>query len=152
MRNVFDQYTQTENYVTHAVITALVEDELLRAEFLREIAKINPPINSSLTIAEQSLPGRSAPPKEEAEKRGVPNAWFTTDENWCLLMESKVLSDPAMAQLASHVTTVNSLGFSDPYILLTTIMLPEATLPHRAKVVEWKQVDPWLKRRASQQF
>ena len=38
MRNVFDQYSQPENRLTHALMTALHEDRGLLALFLREIA------------------------------------------------------------------------------------------------------------------
>lgn len=40
MRNLFDQYSQPENRLTHALMTALHEDRGLLALFLREIAGV----------------------------------------------------------------------------------------------------------------
>ncbi len=58
MRNIFDQYSQPENRVTHALMTALNEDRALLDVFLKDIAKHLPPKKSGpLSITEQSYPG-----------------------------------------------------------------------------------------------
>lgn len=47
MRNVFDQYDQPENRVTHALMSALHEDAKLLKAFLREVAREAPPGGSA---------------------------------------------------------------------------------------------------------
>jgi hypothetical protein len=43
LKNVFDQYSQAENRVTHALITALDQDRASLASFLKELVKVWPP-------------------------------------------------------------------------------------------------------------
>lgn len=58
MRNIFDQYTQPENRVTHALMCALHHDPTLLHAFLRDIAQFNPSGRSSaVAISEQIYPG-----------------------------------------------------------------------------------------------
>jgi ribosomal protein S18 len=42
VRNVFNQYDQTENRVTHALLTVLNEDGVLLSRFLKELVRILP--------------------------------------------------------------------------------------------------------------
>jgi hypothetical protein len=74
LRNVFDQYAQPENRVTHALITALDQDRSLLGHFLRELVKVTPPTNPRrLSILEQQYPGEEEPSEEELERRGIPD-------------------------------------------------------------------------------
>ncbi len=43
MRNIFDQYSQPESRVTHALMTAIHKDQALLGSFLRDLVKIKPP-------------------------------------------------------------------------------------------------------------
>ena len=45
MRNIFDQYAQPENLVTHALMTALDEDRALLGLFLQKLVKVKAPVN-----------------------------------------------------------------------------------------------------------
>jgi hypothetical protein len=57
LRNIFDQYVQSENRVTHALMTALQEDRKLLGLFLRELVGVKPPCRASeLTVIEQQYP------------------------------------------------------------------------------------------------
>jgi hypothetical protein len=65
LRNIFDQYFQPENRVTHALLTALNEDRRLLASLLRELLHVKPPVSASkLLILEQQYPGEAEPREE----------------------------------------------------------------------------------------
>ena len=73
MRNIFDQYSQPENRVTHALVSALNEDRYLLGSFLRKIANEVPPKSPRyLTVDEQKIPGPPEPPEDAKEKKGLP--------------------------------------------------------------------------------
>ncbi len=78
MRNIFDQYSQPENRVTHALVTALHEDRKLLRAFLMDIAKCPLPKNRRpIEISEQTYPGKPEATEDETEKRGIPDAWIS---------------------------------------------------------------------------
>jgi hypothetical protein len=59
LRSIFDQYSQPENRVTHALMTALNEDRNLLGLFLRELVKVKAPTHPrNLLVLEQQYPGR----------------------------------------------------------------------------------------------
>src|SRR5215213_6735081 len=88
VRNVFDQYSQPENRVTHALMTALHEDRRLLDSFLRDLIKVKPPVSPEhLKVLEQQFPGEEAPSDEaDLERRGIPDAWIVDQEGWCVLI------------------------------------------------------------------
>src|SRR5262245_41416689 len=77
LRNLYDQYSQAENRVTHALLSALNEDRRLLRLFLRELVKTKAPGDArKLVLLEQQYPGEDEPSEEELERRGVPDAWI----------------------------------------------------------------------------
>ncbi len=93
MRNVFDQYSQPENRLTHALLTALDQDRSLLVPFLKWLGIKDVPKPTTLTIVEQSVPGDYQPDisEEEAERRGLPDgeSMTTTNGLFCLKVRSK---------------------------------------------------------------
>lgn len=152
MRNVFDQYFQTENRVTHALVTALHEDPWLLRAFLRGIAGRWPQkSDGQIAICEQVYPGASQATEtaENDEKRkGIPDAWITTGNNWCLIIENKIQSAVDANQLDRHLRTAKSRGYPDPRALLITIKLPKMRLPEAVRVVEWTSIYCWAAKHA----
>ncbi len=66
MRNIFDQYSQPENRVTHALASALHEDGNLLRAFLADIANCSPPKGKdSIEVYEQTYPGEVEAAEEE---------------------------------------------------------------------------------------
>ena len=57
MRNVFDQYSQYENRLTHALACSLEADRVLLRKFCRWVLDGNAPPSQRLRILEQQLPG-----------------------------------------------------------------------------------------------
>ena len=147
MRNIFDQYSQPENRVTHALMTALNEDRKLLDGFLEDIARHIPPKNSGpLYITEQRYPGSVGSDgieEDELERRGIPDAWITTGEDWCLVIENKVLSAPSNDQLRRHMAIARRLGFTAPKLLLLTVR-SGTNLPKDVEVSPWSSIYTWL--------
>src|ERR1700682_3739058 len=89
LRNIFDQYSQPENRVTHALMTAIDEDRTLLGLFLRELVKVKSPLDSrKLSVLEQQYPGEEEPSEDELDRRGIPDGWIFDDEGWCVFIES----------------------------------------------------------------
>lgn len=145
MRNIFDQYTQPENQLTHALVCCLNNDRGLLGRFIRwAIDEETPPI-SSLKIVEQRLPGEEEPADEdEAERRGIPDAWIHDGNEWCLLIESKIESPLRRDQLERHLKTAERRGFANPRLLSLVTKNPQGSVPDRVKIVEWSKVYSWL--------
>ena len=57
MRNVFDQYDQPENKLTHALVTALSSDRKLVVPFLEWLKVKGIPSVSRIQIEQQAVPG-----------------------------------------------------------------------------------------------
>jgi hypothetical protein len=149
LRNIFDQYSQPENRVTHAFMTAINEDRKLLGLFLREVVKVKAPVNPrKLSVLEQRLPGQAEPPEEELEqsdKRGIPDGWIFDEEGgWCLFIESKVLSKVSAGQIRRHRRRAELLGFQSITAVAIAPRLP--FLPADTVPLEWRTVYAWLRR------
>lgn len=150
MRNVFDQYSQPENRITHALATVLHEDPPLLRAFLKEVAKVEPRGGDDLRVHQQTYPGSldSEPTEGETERKGIPDAWITCGEDWCLLIENKVLIRATSDQLGRHLATARRLGFTDVHALVLTVGNLMGNLPKGVQVVEWTWLYGWLRRKA----
>lgn len=151
MRNVFDQYSQPENRVTHALMTALHEDRILLGYFLREIVGKRPPVATTrLSVLTQELPETPPVSEEEAERRGIPDGWiYSVEEEWCVVLESKVLIRLGADQIARHRRMAQGLGFTQ--VTIVAITTEEASRQRveqsrSLKVLEWRDVYAWLRR------
>ncbi len=67
-RNIFDQYNQPENRLTHALSSCLNNDRSLLRKFVRWVTEAKPP--QRLEILEQRLPGE----EERSLTKKMPNA------------------------------------------------------------------------------
>jgi len=151
LRNIFDQYSQPENRVTHALMTALHEDRTLLGLFLRELVGVRPPVRpSKLSVLEQRLPGQLEPSEAELEqddKRGIPDGWiFDEEAGWCVFIESKVLSQVSAGQILHHRHTAKVLGFQIKSITAVAVVPVPQPVPADAVLLEWRKVYAWLRR------
>lgn len=146
LRNIFDQYQQPENRVTHALLTALHEDRKLLASFLREILGIAPPVSATaLQILSQRLPGQEQPSEKEAEKRGLPDGWIHDGDCWCVIIESKVLIRVTADQIRRHRITAERRGFSQTVAVAITPTALAAPLSDTV-CCTWQDIYVWLRR------
>lgn len=142
MRNIFDQYKQPENRLTHALVCCLHEDDALKRDFVEWLIGRAVP-EGHLHIAEQSLPGQPSE-DEDGVRDSLPDAWIFSDDGWSLLIESKVQAPVDTDQLQSHQSMARKYGYDDATVCLisakpTTIELP-ANVVHRL----WPEVYEWL--------
>ena len=149
MRNVFDQYSQPENRVTHALMIALNEDRKLLSHFLRELLKVKAPTNPhKLLVLEQQYPGEEEPGEDELERRGIPDGWIFDEESWCVFIETKVIAKLGADQIRRHRRTAERRGFQHIIAVAIAPVLP-ASLPLGTVPLEWRAVYAWLRQHRS---
>ena len=153
MRNIFDQYVQPENRVTHAFVTALNQDRRLLGLFLRELVNVKAPTPpEKLSVLEQQFPGETGEPPEtdDDQRKGIPDGWIFDEEGWCVFLECKVISPFWADQLTRHRRTAERLGFRD----ITAVVITPTTIaasPGSGVVrLEWRDVYAWLRRHGSE--
>ncbi|MBI3197674.1 MAG: hypothetical protein HYZ40_09215 [Rhodospirillales bacterium] len=157
MRNVFDQYSQPENRLTHALMTALHEDRGLLALFLREIAGVKPPVAAThLSVLVQQLPETPPVSEDEAERRGIPDGWiYSVEEEWCVVVESKVLIRLGADQIERHRRMAQRRGFTRVFVVAITteeVARQRVAGDRRLRILEWRDVYVWLRRHPDREW
>ena len=147
MRNIFDQYSQHENRLTHALVTAFGEDPKLLRKFVKWITGATPP--KRLKVVEQQLPGEYELSEQEYEQRGLPDAWIHDDDEWSLLIESKVQAKLNLKQLERHYRTARKRGFGDVTVLAIDVEKSAKKLPGYVAFKSWKDVYSWLSQQSA---
>jgi hypothetical protein len=150
VRNLFDQYSQPENRITHALMTAINEDRKLLSGFLQELLKVKAPSNAQkLSVLEQQYPGEEEPSEDDLERRGIPDGWiFDEEAGWCVLIESKVISKLRADQINNHRRTAERRGFQKIIAVAITPVF-ETSFPKDTVLLQWRTVYAWLRRRGS---
>ena len=147
MRNIFDQYSQTENRLTHALVWTLKSERRLIRPFLSWIGLKGIPPTRLLHITEQQIPG-AIQVHDEQESSGLPDAIIYTDDGWAVLIESKVEASPKVGQLRRHRDTAQRHGFDGAQVVLLTVENPRRPLPDFVRVRDWREVYAWFRGRA----
>ncbi|MGH9425568.1 MAG: hypothetical protein ACRD2L_04580 [Terriglobia bacterium] len=149
MRNIFDQYSQPENQLTHALMVSLDSDRWLLNSFVRWVTGQNMR-KQKLVVFEQSLPGDEEDlSEEEAQRRGLPDGCIIDEDSWGLLIESKFAAKPTMDQLRRHLQTARRRGIEDVSLLLITVHAVPGRLPDKVIVKQWWEVYAWLCKHAA---
>jgi hypothetical protein len=144
LRNIFDQYSQPENRITHALMTAINEDRELLGLFLHELIKVKPPVNPrNLSVLEQQYPREKEPSEEELERRGIPDGWIFDKDGWCVFIETKVIAKFNVDQINRHRRTAERRGFQSITAVAIAPLFPES-LPPGTVQLEWRTVFAWL--------
>jgi hypothetical protein len=145
VRNVFDQYSQPENRLTHALLSTLQSDPALLRRFLRW-CNTSVPNGARLKVLEQALPGQPVElSEEEAEKRGLPDGCITDGQRWALLIECKLAAVLKADQLRRHLKTAARKGITDCSLLVLTLDGKVARLPG-IRSARWCELYQWLRR------
>tara|TARA_B110000503_G_C7166489_1_gene422115 strand:+ start:4748 stop:5170 length:423 start_codon:yes stop_codon:yes gene_type:complete len=138
VRNIFDQYSQPENRLTHALVSTLGEDVVLLRKFVRWVTGI--PSLRRLKVVEQQLPGEFEMAKDDYERAGLPDAWIHDDDEWSLLIESKVAAILSLDQLERHYRTAQKRGFSNVTVLAIDVLNPKGKLPDYVIFRTWREI------------
>ena len=144
MRNLFDQYNQPENRLSHALAVCLNEDRSLLQRFVAWIGVKPPTRETKLLITEQSLPGDPPESEEQAERKGLPDIIIHDGDAWCLLIESKVQAPLTDDQLARHERTLRRRGFDYVSRVVLTkagVSAPTAIAPPNLSVFGLTKLD-----------
>jgi len=145
MRNVFDQYSQFENKLTHALFSALQYDRALLIKFLRKFYRLKlPAASKDIRITVQTYPNKEPLDEVDLEKHGIPDAWIYGCGDWALLVEAKVTSPLSMDQLVRHKRTAQRLGFEKIDLMTLTVAEPTNQIKRAAITVFWKDIYAWL--------
>lgn len=110
--------------------------------FIRLTSHTNIPRGTKLQIVEQQLPREPEGNEDDAERRGLPDAWIYADDGWALLIESKVASMIDLGQLKRHLTTAAGRGFPAAQIVLISVRTPKH-LPDLCNHLYWTDVYRW---------
>lgn len=142
MRNIFDQYDQAENKLTHALISTLYHERKLIRPFLKWLGIDNIPSLKNIDLGIQQLPGdesQSVPVKQNS----VPDAYFCNSEDWAVIIESKVQAGVSINQLRRHQKKALRCGYEDSQVILITVNPPKK-LPIGVSYILWKDVYKWF--------
>lgn len=149
-RNIFDQYGQAENRLTHAFMHVLARNARLARKFVVFATGSAPTKNTSFSFSCQALPGEeptSVLEEDYAERHGLPDAWiYSENSGWAVVLESKVTASLSKDQLVRHLRMARTRGFEKAHLLVVTAdqTKPDAItgLPRRipASWVSWPRV------------
>ncbi len=146
MRNVFDQYEQNENKLTHALMCALAEDDQLCRRFLKWIlaSKVQIP-TCKLQIIEQSLPNQTTSRfKAEIFDSTLPDGCIHDGEKWAVIIESKVQAALKLSQLNGHRRMLLNKDFMHVYVCAIVANKPNIEFPDNCLICLWSDVYQWL--------
>jgi len=145
MRNIFDQYEQSENRLTHALVSSLDADRRMLVDFLHWIGEGSKG-KKSLSVHQQSFPGTEEVEPEEGERRGIPDGCVADGTGWALLIESKLENRWNASQLRRHRETATRHGLTDCRILCLIVGKSKQAVPAGCIVRSWSDVYAWLGR------
>jgi hypothetical protein len=149
MRNIFDQYQQPENRLTHALATALDQDRSLIVPFLRWVGVAEIPKPRTLMLTEQQVPGMLEPDAEVFDAKGLPDAAIFDDDGWAVLFESKIQACVSLKQVARHRRTAQRHGFEAPWVVVISVDKLSCVLPDRTIAIAWQDIYIWFNRHSN---
>jgi hypothetical protein len=143
MRNIFYQFQQQENQLTHALASVLAWNPALCRRFVRDFAAIRINARERLEVIQPHVPGNGTP-IERDEKRSLPDACIYGSGNWCVVIESKLAAPFNKGQLDRHLRMVER-AFEDVRLVVITSEHNPGELPGGAAHFTWPEVFCWLK-------
>lgn len=148
MRNIFDQYEQPENRLTHALACSLYKDHNLLKSFLFDLLQVPHRSINNLKVLTQSLPKHLencfTKPKESKDlNNGLPDIVIYDETGWCVFVEAKVASSICKKQIERHFKTLHQRGFKNPCGVVISVDSGQACIPE-CILENWKTVYKWL--------
>jgi hypothetical protein len=144
MRNVFDQYDQAENRLTHAFASALHHDAILRQDFLTRHLQLNKSRAKNIRLSVQSYPDAPALNESEESERGIPDIWFYDDDGWCAVVECKISATLTSSQIKRHIA-VAQRRFDNVLPVVIVAKSQSTKVPDGIIKLEWPNLYRWLK-------
>lgn len=148
MRSIFDQYTQPENKLTHALACVLEHDRSVLRPFLLWLGVRDIPPAQRLHIVEQQVPGELVSGDDEGdpnERKGLPDMCiFDHEKGWAVLIESKVQSAVRADQIDRHRRTAARHGFPETQVVILSVDADNHSLNEKAIWRQWREVFRWF--------
>ncbi|MFQ5778798.1 MAG: hypothetical protein ACE5IP_12400 [Terriglobia bacterium] len=144
MRNIFDQYAQPENRLTHALVSCLAADQELLRKFVEWVTGEGLASAKNLEIIEQKLPGEEEVAEDDAERRGLPDAWIHDGNGWAVVLENKIGSPLKREQLERHRRVAQRRGFTQLHLAAIVTERSKAPSFNDVKVLEWRELYSWI--------
>ena len=145
MRNVFDQYDQPENRLTHGLMVALSNERKLIRPFLKQFKVKSVPVLKNIQVGLQQVPGEAAEYEKEG-KDGLPDGCFFDEGTWAVLLECKVAAGVSVSQLRRHRKTAERHGYDKPCVVLITSDNRRKKLPGFVHHILWSDVYQWFRK------
>jgi hypothetical protein len=146
MRNLFDQYDQPENRLTHALVCVLRSDGVLLRKFVKWATGDRIERNRPIEVLEQQLPGEEEVTDElEVERKGLPDAWIHDGDGWALLIESKIQATLRQGQLDRHRRTAERRGFSQIRLIAFVPQRHQSRVFENVRIFEWAELYLWMR-------
>ncbi len=142
MRNIFDQYNEPENRLTHSLVSCLYEDRKLLNSFVNKFCPKFFKNTSLLKIDEQTLPGTKRIETTEDQRKGLPDA-IIYNEDQCLIIESKGSSSLTRDQLLRHENTIKRRGFDKIKGISITVESISKINVENWNHLTWTQIYNW---------
>ena len=152
MRNVFDQYDQPENKLTHALVMTLTQERVLLRPFLWWLGLRDVPAVKTLSLTEQQVPGSPQSDLEEGDTQGLPDVCVSNDDGWAVLFECKIQARASAGQIRRHRETAIRHGFESPHVVLIAVDESGGTLWEDTIAITWKDLYCWFSRRSCGSF
>ncbi len=143
MRNIFDQYSQPENRLTHALVSSIAQDQYLLRDFIKWTTGHSIAKKEKIHVIEQSLPDQLEESEDEAIRKGLPDACIYTEDGWILIIESKVASKVSENQLNRHINTLKNRGYEDIQLLVINTDNNDSKLPAHSFIKTWSEIYEW---------
>jgi len=147
MRNVFDQYDQPENRLTHALMVTLANDRRLVRPFLKLVGAKRIPALKNIELGLQRVPGQEVDSNKDG-KQSLPDGCFFDQDGWAVIIEAKVQAGISINQLKRHRKTSARYGYEHPHVVLLSVDRPKS-LPDWAVHLEWKNLYSWFSKRTA---
>ena len=148
MRNVFDQYSQPENRLTHALVSSLAADRRLLRRFVRWVTNSSGKIPRDLEIVEQRLPGEveaGDEEEDEVERLGLPDAWIHDGEPGRSSWRARSKRPLKRASLIGTAAQPNDGRFSDINLIAFVPQRPPGPAPNKVRIIEWTELYAWMR-------
>ncbi len=147
LRNVFDQYQQPENRLTHALMVTLDRERNLLTPFLKFLGVCNAPTKDRLTLTEQRLPGDANDEASALTETGLPDGAIFDAEGWAVIIESKVQAKLTKNQLVRHIKTTEARGYQNPQLVAITVDEQSSPPLPGCIYITWREIYAWFAKR-----
>jgi hypothetical protein len=150
LRNIFDQYEQPENRLTHALVTTLDQERGLLIHFLDWLGVKCVPNKNYIRISQQQVPGVVQDDADVLVKKGLPDAAIFDQAGFAVLFECKVQAKVDLDQLSRHRSTARRNGYEAPWVVVISVDELDVQFPAQTIAITWREVFFWFNQRSEQ--